>query len=80
MRMRMIMEISKFTKKYKIQQSMSRVGCPYDNASIERYYNPLKSEHIYHFSYSTKETLDSGVITLTTPPPFLSLDNISSPL
>lgn len=54
-------EFNLFCKKNKIQQSMSRAGCPYDNAPMERYYNTLKSEHIYHFSYSTKENLDSGV-------------------
>lgn len=54
-------EFNTFCNENKIQQSMSRVGCPYDNAPMERYYNILKSEHIYHFSYNKKETLDSGV-------------------
>lgn len=40
---------------------MSRAGCPYDNALMEHYYNTLKSEHINHFDYNTKEALDSGV-------------------
>ena len=54
-------EFNTFCNENKIQQSMSRAGCPYDNAPMERYYNTLKSEHIYHFSYNTWETLDSGV-------------------
>ena len=28
-------------------QSMSKAGCPYDNAPMERYYNTLKNELIY---------------------------------
>src|SRR5690606_12752091 len=32
-----------------IQQSMSRTGCPYDNAPIERYFNTLKHEQIGHY-------------------------------
>lgn len=35
--------------------------CPYDNAPMERYYNTLKSERMYHFSYKTKEELDVAV-------------------
>ena len=40
---------------------MSRAGCPYDNAPMERYYNTLKNEHINLFTYKTKEELDIAV-------------------
>ena len=30
-----------------ICQSMSKAGCPYDNAPMERFYNTLKNELIY---------------------------------
>ncbi len=43
------------------QRRMSRAGCPYDNAPMERYYNTLKNEHIYLFSFKTKEDLDRSV-------------------
>lgn len=50
-----------FCEKSHIQQSMSRAGCPYDNAPMERYYNTLKSERMNHFSYKTKAELDLAV-------------------
>ena len=43
-----------FTEFYifiKITQSMSSAGCPYNNAPMERYFNTLKNELIYLFSY-----------------------------
>lgn len=40
---------------------MSRAGCPYDNAPMEHYRNTLKSEHMNHFSYKTKEDLNAAV-------------------
>lgn len=40
---------------------MSRAGCPYGNAPIERHYNTLKLEKINHFSYKTKDELNSTV-------------------
>lgn len=54
-------EFNQFCEKSKIQQSMSRAGCPYDNAPMERYYNTLKTERMNHFSYKTKEELDAAV-------------------
>jgi hypothetical protein len=44
-----------------IQQSMSRTGCPYDNAPIERYFNTLKHEQIYLFEYRTEREWDAAV-------------------
>lgn len=44
-----------------MQQSMSRAGCPYDNAPIERYFNTLKHELIKLFSYRTEKQLDFAV-------------------
>ena len=40
---------------------MSRAGCPYDNAPMERYFNTLKSELIYQHSYSSKEKLFADI-------------------
>ena len=40
---------------------MSRAGCPYDNAPMERYFNTLKSELIYQHSYSSEEKLFADI-------------------
>lgn len=44
-----------------IQQSMSRAGCPYDNAPMERYFNSLKAELIYRFHFHSDEQLNYAV-------------------
>ena len=49
-------EFIKFCQSEGITQSMSRAGCPYDNAPMERYYNTLKNELInLHYYHSDKE-------------------------
>ncbi len=48
-------------KGYGIKQSMSRAGCPYDNAPMERYFNTLKNELIYHYTYSTDDKLNEAI-------------------
>ena len=40
---------------------MSRAGCPYDNAPMERYYNTLKTELIYQYRFETAAELDQAV-------------------
>ena len=40
-----------------IVQSMSRPGCPYDNAPMERYFNTLKEELIKLKEFSTEKML-----------------------
>ena len=44
-----------------ISQSMSRAGCPYDNAPMERYYNTLKTELIYQYRFETVAEMDYAV-------------------
>lgn len=40
---------------------MSKAGCPYDNAPMERYYNTLKNEltnlHYYHNDYELNQAV-----------------------
>ena len=48
-------------KKRHIQQRMSRAGCPYDNAVMERYFNTLKHTCTNHYSFTTKERMDSTI-------------------
>ena len=50
-----------FCKSMNITQSMSKAGCPYDNAPMERYYNTLKNELIYHHYYHNDEELNEAV-------------------
>lgn len=50
-----------FCKSVNIQQSMSRAGCPYDNAPMERYINTLKNELIYHYHYHNDEELNEAI-------------------
>ncbi len=50
-----------YCQEHGIQQSMSRAGCPYDNAPMERYFNTLKNEMIYHYSYRTEAQLYTAV-------------------
>jgi putative transposase len=54
-------EFVEFCSSANIKQSMSRAGCPYDNAPMERYYNTLKNELIYHHYYHNDEELDKSI-------------------
>ena len=38
-------------------QSMSKAGCPYDNAPMERYFNTLKNECTNLYEFRTEEAL-----------------------
>ncbi|KIR03890.1 hypothetical protein P261_02705 [Lachnospiraceae bacterium TWA4] len=35
-----------YHKEVHVTQSMSKAGCPYDNAPMERYFNTLKNEEM----------------------------------
>jgi Transposase and inactivated derivatives len=54
-------EFITFCQSSGIIQSMSRAGCPYDNAPMERYFNSLKHERTNHHNYRTQEELDTAV-------------------
>ena len=54
-------EFTEFCKVNGVTQSMSRAGCPYDNAPMERYFNTLKNELIYHHYYRSEEQLYMAV-------------------
>ena len=54
-------EFTDYCSAHNVTQSMSRAGCPYDNAPMERYFNTLKSELIYQHSYSCEEKLFSDI-------------------
>ena len=40
-----------------VTQSMSKAGCPYDNAPMERYFNTLKNECTNLYEFQTEEAL-----------------------
>ncbi|MEG2584483.1 MAG: IS3 family transposase [Oscillospiraceae bacterium] len=44
-----------------IIQSMSRAGCPYDNAPMERFYNTLKNEFYYLYSFNSDYVLNTCI-------------------
>lgn len=44
-----------------ITQSMSKAGCPYDNAPMERFYNTMKEELIYRYHFHTDEELNRAI-------------------
>jgi putative transposase len=54
-------EFTDFCAACGITQSMSRAGYPYDNAPMERYFNSLKNERIYHHHYRTENELYAAV-------------------
>ena len=54
-------EFTKYCKKHHIQQSMSKAGCPYDNAPMERFYNTLKNEYFNIHTFKSLVDLDQGI-------------------
>ena len=50
-----------FCESVNVVQSMSRAGCPYDNAPMERYFNTMKNDCINHHEYRTEEELYEAV-------------------
>ncbi len=54
-------EFVSYCKEKKVIQSMSKAGCPYDNAPMERFYNTLKNELIYPNHFYTESELDEAL-------------------
>ena len=40
---------------------MSRAGCPYDNAPMERFFNTLKNDYYYLHRFRNEIELDNGI-------------------
>lgn len=51
-------EFITFCQEHGITQSMSKAGCPYDNAPMERFYNTFKNCFYYRFDFESVEMLD----------------------
>ena len=54
-------EFIEFCKISRVTQSMSKAGCPYDNAPMERYYNTLKNDCINLHYYHTDQELNLAI-------------------
>lgn len=50
-----------FCDKKNITQSMSRAGCPYDNAVMERFLNTFKCEFYYLYNLNSEKVLYAGI-------------------
>lgn len=51
-------EFVNFCKDNNVTQSMSKAGCPYDNAAMERFYNTFKSNFYNVVSFTSAEAMD----------------------
>ena len=51
---------TKYCRRHHIQQSMSRAGCPYDNAPMERFYNTFKNDFYNKYSFRSRAELDEA--------------------
>lgn len=56
-------EFTEFCKRVGVTQSMSKPGCPYDNAPMERYFNTLKAELLKVHKYGTEKELYTAITT-----------------
>ena len=56
------LEYVQVLQRHQIRPSMSRAGCPYDNAACESFMSTLKREEIYAHKYRDFEELTASVI------------------
>ena len=54
-------EFTEFCEQTGIIQSMNKAGCPYDNIPMERYFNTLKNELLYHYYHHNDKELYSAI-------------------
>mgnify|MGYP003786350299 FL=1 len=52
---------TEYCLKNEITQSMSKAGCPYDNAVKERYFRTMKFELINRFEFSNDKQLETAI-------------------
>ena len=58
-------QFTEYCEEKGVIQSMSRAGCPYDNAPMERYFNTLKAELIYQKTYRSEQALYADIQSYT---------------
>nr|WP_093426701.1 IS3 family transposase [Hathewaya proteolytica] len=54
-------DFTEFCASNNVVQSMSKAGCPYDNAPMERYFNTFKNEFLNLYNFKTDESLNNAV-------------------
>jgi transposase InsO family protein len=54
-------DFNDFCSDNNVQQSMSKAGCPYDNAVMERFYNTFKNEFYNLYRFDTNRILDQAI-------------------
>lgn len=55
-------DFAAFCKSNGVTQSMSKAGCPYDNAPMERFYNTFKNSFYYVTNFSSVEAMDEATM------------------
>lgn len=55
-------EFVEFCKNNNVRQSMSKPGCPYDNAPMERYFNTLKVELLNIHTFDAEKDLYEAIL------------------
>lgn len=55
-------DFTEYCEERHICQSMSRAGCPYDNAPMESFYGTLKSEYIQQNRFKNDDELNDGIL------------------
>ena len=53
---------TEFCEGKRIQQSMSKAGCPYDNSPMESFYGTFKSEFIQQNRFETDQELNESTL------------------
>ena len=53
-------DFTEFCSLQNITQSMSKAGCPYDNAPMESFYGTFKADFINHHSFESDEALNEA--------------------
>ena len=53
-------DFTEFCSLQNITQSMSKAGCPYDNAPMESFYGTFKADFVNHHSFESDEALNEA--------------------
>ena len=54
-------DFTEYCLKNNIKQSMSKAGCPYDNAVMERFFRTMKFELINRFRFNNDKQLETAI-------------------
>jgi len=54
-------DFTEFCLYHEIRQSMSKAGCPYDNAVMERFFRTMKFELIHRYQFTSDKQLETAI-------------------